>query len=63
VANVTCGNESCLRFGEPVLLDVTFVDPYTGEPAAGVVACGACSQPITDISDVPDNDTADSEGA
>lgn len=51
---VTCRNPDCVVVDRPVPMDLTFPDLDTGElRPVDVVACGACSQPITDINDAP----------
>lgn len=53
MAILTCHTVDCASAGESVDYCLAQVDMYTGEACTvTTVACGACSQPITDITDV-----------
>lgn len=52
MAILTCRTDGCPSAGAAVEYDLRLVDMYTGEAITVTsVACGACSQPITDIAD------------
>jgi hypothetical protein len=46
MAVLVCHTEGCENNGVPIEMDIT--DPDTGLPPSAV-ACGACMQPITDV--------------
>lgn len=51
MATVTCHTPECVNAGVPIDLELTSVDPETGETVTATsVQCGPCGQPITDIS-------------
>lgn len=50
MATLTCRTEGCWSADVPVDYCLAQLDMYTGEACTvATVACGACSQPITDI--------------
>ena len=52
MALVTCRTPGCINVDRPIELAVTFVDEESGETRdVDAVICGACGQPITDISE------------
>lgn len=52
---VTCRTEACPSAGQPVRIDMFVTEEATGETwPVDMAACGACSQPITDIVDDPE---------
>lgn len=46
MAVLTCHTGGCTNEGAAIELDIT--DPETGQPVDSVI-CGACGQPITDV--------------
>jgi hypothetical protein len=51
VSVVVCRTEDCLSAGRPVEIELSWVDETGVTMTADSVVCGACSQPITDVTD------------
>jgi hypothetical protein len=52
MATVICHTEGCSNSGQPIELNVTYVDDETGETrTVDAVGCGVCGQAITDVTE------------
>lgn len=52
---VICHTLTCSNREVPIVMQLTYADPDTGEEVtvSGVI-CGACGNPITDVTPAPD---------
>lgn len=58
---VICHTEGCGNEGVPIELATTWTDEEGGVHDVGAVICGACGQPITDITNPENTDPENTE--
>lgn len=61
MSTVTCRTSGCSSNGVPVPVTLDFTDVEGEQVHITDVVCGACSQPITDISDNGSDSGSDSD--